>query len=168
MSSWSLANIVSQMIANSVSLSARARQIVEAARQLLEEEGLDGLTMRRLSEGFEEVAKAFEQAAAGDDDPLEAIAHAYRDYARAHPHLYRLMTERPLDREALTPGVEDRAALPVYLAVGEDPALARAAWAFAHGMTNLELNERFPPDADLDAAWRCGLAAFRAARSSAS
>ena len=182
------------MIANSVSLSARARQIVEAARQLLEEEGLDGLTMRRLaerlgirapslykhfpdkqaleaaliSEGFEEVAKAFEQAAAGDDHPLEAIAHAYRDYARAHPHLYRLMTERPLDREALTPGVEDRAALPVYLAVGEDPALARAAWAFAHGMTNLELNERFPPDADLDAAWKCGLAAFRAARSSAS
>jgi AcrR family transcriptional regulator len=182
------------MIANSVSLSARARQIVQAARQLLEEEGLEGLTMRRLaerlemrapslykhfpdkqaleaaliSEGFEEVAARFERAAAGADDPLEAIAHAYRSYAHAHPHLYRLMTERPLDREALAPGVEDRAALPVYLAVGEDPDLARAAWAFAHGMTNLELNGRFPPDADLDAAWERGLAAFRAARSAGS
>jgi hypothetical protein len=34
-------------------------------------------------------------------------------------------------------------------------------WAFAHGMTILELDRRFPPDADLDAAWRRGLDAFR-------
>jgi hypothetical protein len=34
-----------------------------------------------------------------------------------------------------------------------DRVLARAVWAFAHGMTSPELNERFPPDADLDAAW---------------
>ena len=174
------------MIANTVSLSSRARQIVDVARELLDEEGLERLTMRRLadrlgirapslykhfadkqaleaaliSDGFEEVAEAFERALAGADDPLHAIARAYREYAHAHPHLYRLMTERPLDRDALVPGVEDRAALPVYLAVGEDPDLARAAWAFAHGMTNLELNERFPPGADLDAAWERGVAAF--------
>lgn len=30
-----------------------------------------------------------------------------------------------------------------------------------HGMTILELNNRFPPDADLDAAWKSGIAAFR-------
>jgi Tetracyclin repressor-like, C-terminal domain len=35
-------------------------------------------------------------------------------------------------------------------------------WASAHGMIMLELNGRFPPDADLDAAWRAGIAAFRA------
>jgi hypothetical protein len=29
----------------------------------------------------------------------------------------------------------------------------------------LELNGRFPPDADLDAAWAHGLAAFRSRRS---
>ena len=29
-------------------------------------------------------------------------------------------------------------------------------WAFAHGMTILELNGRFPPDADLDKAWHDG------------
>ena len=28
-------------------------------------------------------------------------------------------------------------------------------------MTILELNNRFPPDADLDAAWKHGIAAFR-------
>ena len=97
----------------------------------------------------------------GADDPLLAIATAYRDFARARPHLYRLMTERPLARDRLVPGVEARAAAPLIEAVGGDAALARAAWAFAHGMAILELNGRFPPDADLDEAWRRGLDVFR-------
>jgi hypothetical protein len=70
------------------------------------------------------------------------------------------MTERALNRELLEPGVEARAAAPVIAAAGGDRDAARAAWAFAHGMTILELNERFPPDADLDAAWTQGLTAF--------
>ena len=45
----------------------------------------------------------------------------------------------------------------VYEAAGGDADLARAAWAFAHGMTILELDHRFPPGADLDAAWARGL-----------
>lgn len=168
-------------------LSPRAEGIVSAARELLEAEGMAGLSMRRLADrlgikapslykhfadkhaleaaiistGFEEQAERFEQAVAGADNPLVAIAQAYREFARLHPHLYRLMTERPLARENLRSGVEARAALPLFEAVGEDTDLARAAWAFAHGMTNLELNNRFPPDADLDAAWERGLAAFR-------
>jgi hypothetical protein len=71
------------------------------------------------------------------------------------------MTERPLRRELLEPGVEERAARPLVEAAGGDEAIARAAWAFAHGMTVLELNGRFPPGADLAAAWREGLRAFR-------
>ena len=168
-------------------LSARATQIVDVARELLEEGGADGLTMRRLadrlgirapslykhfadkqaleaaliSDGFAELADAFDDATDNGRDRLHAIAAAYRAFAHAHPHLYRLMTERPLPRDALAPGVEDRAAFPVYQAVGEDIDLARAAWAFAHGMTNLELNGRFPDDADLDAAWERGLEAFQ-------
>jgi AcrR family transcriptional regulator len=171
-------------------LSGRAQEIVEAARELLEAEGLEGLSMRRLadrlgirapslykhfadkqaleaaliSDGFAEQAEAFETAIANADDALGAIAAAYRQFARHHPHLYRLMTERPLQRERLVPGVEDRAAWPLYQAVGEDRDLARAAWAFAHGMTNLELNARFPDDADLDAAWKRGIDSFRAKR----
>ena len=36
-------------------------------------------------------------------------------------------------------------------------------WAFAHGMVMLELDHRFPADADLDAAWEAGIAAFQPA-----
>ena len=72
-----------------------------------------------------------------------------------------LMTSRPLPREHLPTGVEDRAAAPVLHAVGNLPG-ARGFWAFAHGMVLLELAGRFPPGADLDAAWRSGVDAFRA------
>jgi AcrR family transcriptional regulator len=169
-------------------LSRRAREIVGVALELLEEEGPNGLSMRKLADrlgirapsiykhlpdkkaleaaiisvGFEEQAAAFEAAVAGSDDPLGAIARAYREFARRRPHLYRLMTEHELDRDRLTPGVEDDAARPLVEAVGNDRDLARAAGAFAHGRTILELDRRFPPDADLDAAWARGLEAFRA------
>ena len=55
------------------------------------------------------------------------------------------MTERELQRDLLTPGIEARAGRTIYEAVGCDTDLARAAWAFAHGMTILELDRRFPP-----------------------
>jgi len=159
----------------------RAQEIISSARGLLEEEGYDGLTMRRLAErlgirapslykhlpdkqaletaliriGFEEWMDAFEQAATSEA-PLPALLAAYRAFARDYLHLYRLMTERPLDRERLGPGIEERAAAPFATATGGDPDLARALWAFAHGMTILELNERFPNNADIDAAWTRG------------
>jgi AcrR family transcriptional regulator len=171
-------------------LSPRAREIVAAARAILEEEGAEALSMRRIAErlgirapslykhvpdkqaleaaiisaGFEEQAAAFEQALEqAPDDPLGAIATSYREFAHTHPHLYRLMTDRPLLRDQLVPGAEGRAGLPIYRATGENPDLARAAWAFAHGMTILELNQRFPPGADIDAAWREGIQAIRGA-----
>jgi AcrR family transcriptional regulator len=168
-------------------LTPRAREIVNAARELLEQEGIEALSMRRIAQclgirapsiykhlpdkhaleaaiistGFEEQVALFEAALEHSDDPLGALARAYRDFGREHPHLYRLMTERALNRELLVPDSEQRAALPLYQASGENLDLARAAWAFAHGMTILELNNRFPPDADLDAAWQHGIAAFR-------
>ena len=189
-----------------------------AGRQLLEEEGLEALTMRRLAErvgirapslykhlpdkaaleaaiiatGFEEAAAAFEQAVdsaaegsgegrgegsgegrgegagewsgggsgEGAGDALVALAAAYRRFALEHPHLYRLMTNGPLPRAHLPPGLEGRTAAPLLRVAGSE-ARARAVWAFAHGMVMLELDLRFPPDADLDAAWRAGIAAFR-------
>ena len=169
--------------------SPRGRELVDTARALLDEEGPEALSMRRLAErvgirapsiykhlpdkqaleaalisdAFEEVATLFAEAIAGSADPLGSLAVAYRRFAAEHPHVYRLMTERPLPRERLTPGAEAAAAQPVLDAVGGDVDTARAAWAFAHGMTILELNGRFPPGADLDAAWEHGLAAFRRA-----
>jgi AcrR family transcriptional regulator len=175
------------MASSAPELSPRALEIAAAARALLDEEGPDALTMRRvadrlgiqapsiykhlagkealeaavISQGFAELAEVFEEAVAGSADPLGALTVAYRAFALERPHLYRLMTERPLRRDLLDPGVEGRAALPLVEAAGGDEALARAAWAFAHGMTVLELNGRFPPGADLDAAWREGLRGFR-------
>lgn len=166
----------------------RARAIVDAARTILEAEGREALTMRRLAAavgirapslykyfpdkaaleaalieiGFTEAAESFARALAVEGASLATLLAAYRAYALAHPHLYRLMTAGPLPRERLRPGVEASAAAPL-LAVTGDPELARAAFAFAHGLTLLELDNRTPPDADLDATWAKGAAALEAA-----
>jgi AcrR family transcriptional regulator len=172
-------------MASSAPGSSRREQIVREALALLESEGLAGLTMRRLGErvgmrapslykhfpdkesleieliaaGFEDVARALAEAARETADPPAAIAAAYRRFGLSRPHLYRLMTERPLPRDRLPAGLEERAAAPV-LALTGDADRARALWAFAHGMVQLELAGRFPPDADLDGAWREGVRAF--------
>lgn len=156
---------------------------------MLDTHGAEALTMRRLGErlgirapslykhlpdkaaleaaviatGLEDLAVALEESLHNAAEPLAALTAAYRAFAVAHPHLYLLMTNRPLPREHLPPGVEDRAAAPVLRATG-DLARARAVWAFAHGMVVLELAGRFPPDADLDAAWRAGITAFQRGR----
>jgi WHG domain-containing protein len=98
----------------------------------------------------------------GSEEPIRALAHAYRAFALRRPELYRLMTEQPLPRDRLPADVEERAARPVLQAAGGDQAAARAIWAFAHGLTMLELNGRFPPHADVDAAWERGVQAFAA------
>jgi hypothetical protein len=71
------------------------------------------------------------------------------------------MTDQPHPRDCLPPGVEARAAAPLLRAAG-DQDLARAVWAFAHGMVQLELARRFPPGAVLDTAWQEGITAFQA------
>jgi AcrR family transcriptional regulator len=159
----------------------RQREILAAARDLLAREGEDALTVARLAgalsikapslykhfagkrqieagliaQGFVELATALEAAGT-----LAGFGEIYRGFALREPALYRLMTAGPLPRDELPDGVEARAAAPLIAAAGGDPDRARAIWAFAHGMVMLELAGRFPPDADLDAAWRAGLAAF--------
>jgi AcrR family transcriptional regulator len=165
----------------------RLSQIVSAARALLEDGGPDAVTMRAIAErlgirapslykhipdkadletaiiadALTEMAEAYAASIAGSPDPLGAVALTYRTWALRHPHLYRLMTANPLDRDRLPEGLEDRAAAPIVEACGGDPDRARAAWAFAHGMVSLELAGRFPPDADLDGAWNAGIGALR-------
>ncbi|MEX5719017.1 TetR/AcrR family transcriptional regulator [Geodermatophilus maliterrae] len=167
-------------------LSVRAREIVAVARGVLEREGPDALTMRRIAEvlgirapslykhlpgkealevaivisGFEEAAAAFEAATDGAPEPLAAFVGAYRAFAHGHPHLYRLMTDRPLPRADLPPGLEERTAAPLQRATGS-PARARAAWAFIHGMVLLELTDRLPKDGMTEQAWQAGIAAMQ-------
>ena len=171
------------------SLSPRAREIAAVARELLEEAGADGLSMRRLaarvgirapslykhfaskealeaaliSIGFDEQAALFGAVLEGSREPLIAMGEVYRQFAKSNPQLFRLMYDRGLNRALLSPGSEDAAAAPAISAAGEDQDLARAVWAFAHGMTTLELNGRFPEDADLEAAWRRGMTALQSA-----
>lgn len=90
---------------------------------------------------------------------LHAIAGGYREWALAHPHLYRLATEGALPRDRLPDGLEAWTSEPLVRAAGS-PDRARATWAFAHGMTILELDGRFPPDANLEGAWRAGIEAL--------
>ncbi|WP_405897505.1 TetR/AcrR family transcriptional regulator [Streptomyces sp. NBC_00727] len=164
---------------------ARQHQILAAARTLLEQEGPDALTMRRLAGGLgitapslykhfpdkssvvnaladamlTETAEALEAAETAAPGSFPALAAAYRAHALAHPHLYRLTTARPHPQH-----LEERAAAPLFRALAPDEPLARAAWAFAHGMVMMELNDRFPTPESVTAAWTAGITALASGR----
>jgi AcrR family transcriptional regulator len=170
--------------------SGRAADIVVAARRILEEEGADALTMRRLAsevgiqapslykhfptkravlaalieQGMLEFGEALHGAVAtpGHGGQVPSLLHAYRRAALVSPALYRLATAGPLPREDLSPGLEEWAGQPFYLATG-DPWRAQALFSFAHGMVILELDGRFPEGSDLGRAWKAGAAAFTCA-----
>jgi hypothetical protein len=61
-------------------------------------------------------------------------------------------------------GLEARTAAPLLRAAG-DPARARATWAFIHGLTMLELNDRLPSDRLTESAWQIGVQQFTSPRS---
>jgi AcrR family transcriptional regulator len=171
-------------------LSSRAAEVVAAARVLLERDGAEPLTMRRLADELKiqapsiykhlagkhaiEVAlieSAFAEvgavchAAVREAEPSEVITSllaTYRRYSLEHPNLYRLATGGHLPRADLTPGLEEWAGEPWWLATG-DPYLAQALWSFAHGMVILELDQRFLEGSQLDLTWTAGAAAFNAA-----
>ena len=126
--------------------TARARKIVTVARELLETQGPDALTMRRLADArypgpvphkhlphntaleppsSSTVRKGRDrvQAAPRCRGPLSPFVAAYRAFAAAHPHVYRLMTEQPLPRAA-APGLEARAAAPLLHATAAPRAPA--------------------------------------------
>ena len=123
-------------------------------------DGLAEIHNALISRGFALMASELTDAAAdASTDPrsrVAAFASAYRRHALAAPQLYRLMTARPLDRDRIEPGSELAAMADLLALFGEDAGrhdVARAAWAWAHGLVTLEIAERFPPGADLDAAW---------------
>lgn len=160
----------------------RRAQLVAAARHLLETEGPEAITIRRLGaalgirgpsvykhvpgkatvEDALTVVGLVEQADAlqGVPPTFAALAHAYRTWALAHPHMHRLLNDRPLDRALLPAGLEERAAAPLVAACAGDRALARAAWATIKGLVDLEHAHRFPPDVDLDAVYAAAARAY--------
>jgi AcrR family transcriptional regulator len=171
-------------------LGPRATEIVAAARRLLDEEGPEALTMRRLGEALSMKAPSLykhlpgkgavegllvEQAllelgtrlrAAVDgltpDRAVGPLLAAYRRAALDEPALYQLATVGPRVRELLAPGLEDWSGEPFLLVMGE-PYLAQVVWSAAHGMASLELDGRYPPDTDTEQTWAAATAAFTAA-----
>jgi AcrR family transcriptional regulator len=167
----------------------RAISIVAAARRILEREGSDALTMRRLAsevgvqapslykhfatkravevalleEGMLEFGLALHEAVTtpGQGGPVRSLLDAYRRAALANPALYRLATAGPLPRGELSPGLEEWAGQPFFLVTGE-PWRAQALFSFAHGMVILELDDRFPEGSDLGRTWEAGATAFAA------
>ena len=170
-----------------VARSERASEIVATARRILEDEGREALTMRRLADevgmrapslykhfpakrhveaalvedAFVEMGEVLHRAVRrpGRRGPVAAVLGRYRDLALTNPHLYRLATGPGLARDLLAPGLEEWAGEPFFLATGE-PYLAQAMWAFAHGMAILEIEGRFPAGSDLERTWRSGAEAF--------
>ena len=160
----------------------RREEILDVAEGLLESEGPAALTMRRVASemgirapslykhvpgkddieaGLQERALRLMTAAlASADADLPSLMAAYRRWSLAHPGLYELATRRPLRREVIPASVEAAAAAPIVAVAAGDEHVARALWALAHGLIDLEMAGRFPADADLDETWRAALAPF--------
>ena len=170
--------------------SKRVAEAVTAAHRILEEEGVDALTMRRLAEEMGIQAPSLYKHFSGKADleflliedalyavgaathqalhdtsagsPLLKLLVTYREHSLSHPNLYRLATSGHLDRQRMPTGLEEWAGNPWFVVTGE-PLLAQALWSMAHGMVILELDDRYSQDSDLDATWQAGAAAFERA-----
>ncbi len=169
-----------------VAESGRRAELVAAAREVLETEGPEAITIRRLGaalgirgpslykhfpdkaaiEDALTVVVLQEQAdaVAGSAPTFAAVADAYRRWAMAHPHAHWLINRRSLDRTKLPAGLEARAAAPLVTACAGDLDRARAAWATVVGLVDLELASRFPEDTNIDAVYAAAARAFASDR----
>ncbi|UOQ88370.1 TetR/AcrR family transcriptional regulator [Agromyces endophyticus] len=111
-----------------------------------------------IEHGFESFAAAQHDAAPGG---LRALGVAYREWAIAHPALYRLMFDGSLDDFAdcePDPAAASDSLVPLQAAIAAtgSPDVARdavAVWAQVHGAVSLEFAGVAPPDADWDAVY---------------
>lgn len=159
-------------------MSARREQILDVAEGVLEHVGADRFGVGELarvlgikppslykhfvslqaiehaliSRGFWRLAVSLTEV--GD---LAGFCRVYRAQALAAPQLYRLMTERPLDRDLIDPDAEAagmQSLLDLFHETAAEHPRSRAVWAWAHGLVALEISERFPPGTDLAQTWR--------------
>jgi AcrR family transcriptional regulator len=170
--------------------SRRTQDLVAAAFAILDADGPDALTMRRLGDDLGMRApslykhvrdKAALEAALIEDvlfdmgDVLHAalakpgragvvrsVLRAYRTHSLVHPNRYRLATSGRLRRDLLPECLEEWAGQPFFFAAG-DPYRSQALWSFAHGMVILEIDGRYPDGSDLDRTWDAGATAFSGA-----
>lgn len=174
-----------------VALTPRAERIVEVARALVEEEGEEGMSMRRIADRLgvrapslykhlpdkralenaiiatilDELGRnargQLDAAQAAGEDPLVRIVEGYRAWALAHPALYRLNVRGPLDGGPLVRGAELRSAGPLLRVCDGDGIAAMTIFGLAHGLIDLELKQRVPPGYDHERILRRGIEALR-------
>ncbi|MEN9715133.1 MAG: hypothetical protein RJA35_600 [Actinomycetota bacterium] len=151
------------------------KSICEAARAIVEGQGIAALSMRTLAsalgikapslydhvknrdevvaliqnEGLAEFGQGFGEAGENTRDKVMF----YRDWALSNPNLYPLIFQQTLQRDLIKPGLEAKVLALVVQAAGGSHIGARAMWAQLHGLVDLELHGRLPADADMTATW---------------
>ncbi|MBV9799956.1 MAG: WHG domain-containing protein [Solirubrobacterales bacterium] len=163
-------------------------EVVRAGARLADVEGLEALTLARLAgdlgvrapslyahvsglddlrrrigvRGALELAGELQTAAAGraGADALDAVARAYRDYARAHPGSYEALQRAPDPRDARAGAAATRvvdvvrAVLRGYGLDGDDATHAtRAIRSALHGFVSLERGGGFGLPLALDESY---------------
>jgi AcrR family transcriptional regulator len=125
-------------------------------------DGLPGLRRRLAARGARELAALLQLAAAGRSgkDALEAVADAYRRYAREHPGTYAA-TQRTANLDDPDASAAAGELLATVLAVlrgyglGDDRAVhaTRVVRSALHGFVTLETDDGFGLPLDLDASF---------------
>lgn len=148
--------------------------LLSAARQTLEQEGSNALSLRELArrsgvshaapyrhfgnrqellaalaaEGFNDLALRMR---AKEGVSLKAMGHAYVDFAVANPSLYKLMFSPELDRKK--PQLLNEAAQRAFEllqnqtgGLSEDRSGTLAAWAMVHGLSQLLIDRLITDD----------------------
>lgn len=174
-----------------VSPTDRSRQLAAVAKQLLDTDGPEGLTMRRVADRVGVTAPALyryfadkstledaviseahwelgdlcadrvSRARAAGEDVLLTLVRTYREWATRHPHLYRLVYCSPLSRNCRDPSAERHGAEQLLDACGGDIAAAHRIWIHVHGLVMLELDGRTTELMDLPALLDDGVARLR-------
>jgi AcrR family transcriptional regulator len=153
-------------------VAERRQQILDAARDIAEADGWAAVTSRRLADaieytqpvlyghfpggmteimrtaalaGFAELATATQAAMGSKTGPqaVAAVADAYLGFAAAHPSLYEVMFQLPIDARFAQDDAETELrsgfnALAAALGNDDDGTTTELFWSALHGMSLLE------------------------------
>lgn len=168
--------------------------IVSAARALLEDDGLGGLTMQAVAHRVgvrapslykrvgsrDELIQLVAEASLSDladqlasASSLEELADRFRAFGHANPAAFQLIMSPGAGIPVARPEFGAAASRPVLelagALAGADNALeaARTLTAWAAGFVSMELNGSFNLGGDVERAWRFGVRSLAAAMASA-
>lgn len=159
----------------SVRKMVNRKSICDAAMAIVKTNGIDSLSMRTLASALGIKAPSLYDHVKNRDEVVALVQSAglldfgrgfgdadmsvrdkvlfYRKWALANPNLYPVVFQQRLHRELLPEGLEEKVLGLVIIAAGGSHVQARAMWAQLHGLVDLELRGRLPPDANMKATW---------------